>query len=92
MPNAKGACGAACYPALAGDPALAAPGFLARTVMNGLKGMPAFGRRGMLTDRQIADVLNYIRTHFGNHYSSTITIAQVNAARHATGATPGATR
>ena len=89
MPNAKGACGAGCYPALARNPALAAPGFAVRTVVNGLEGMPAFGR--MLTARQIADVLNYIRTHFGNHYSSTITPAQVNAAQRSAGAMTSAT-
>ncbi|MGH8317314.1 MAG: c-type cytochrome [Steroidobacteraceae bacterium] len=85
MPDAKGACGAGCYPALAGDPALIVPDFAVTTVVNGREGMPAFGR--MLTDRQIADVINYIRTHFGNHYPAAVTPAQVKAARHGAGAT-----
>jgi mono/diheme cytochrome c family protein len=89
MPNAKGACGAACYPALAGDVAVSVPGFAARTVVNGLDGMPAFGQ--MLSDRQIADVINYIRTHFGNHYPGMVTPAQVKAARKRAAAATTAT-
>jgi mono/diheme cytochrome c family protein len=85
MPNAKGACGAGCYPALAGDPALMAPAFAVRTVVNGLEGMPAFGP--MLSDQQIADVINYVRTHFGNHYPLAVTPAQVKAARKSAAAT-----
>lgn len=88
MPNARGACGAACYPALAGDVAISVPGFAARTVVNGLEGMPAFGQ--MLSDQQIADVINYIRTHFGNHYLVTVTPAQVKAARKSVAAKPAA--
>jgi mono/diheme cytochrome c family protein len=33
------------------------------------------------SDVQIADVLNYVRTHFGNKYSDKITPAQVKAMR-----------
>jgi hypothetical protein len=42
---------------------------------------------------QIANVLNYVRTHFGNQYTDVITAAAVKAAlgepqaRHAIGAT-----
>lgn len=79
MPDAKGACGAGCYPPLADNPAVALPGFAVRTVVHGLKGMPAFGR--MLSNRQIAAVINFVRTHFGNHYSSRVTPAEVKAAR-----------
>lgn len=87
MPNARGACGAGCYPALAADPALIAPDFAVRTVVNGLEGMPAFG--SMLSDQQIADVINYIRTHFGNHDAGMVTAAQVKAARKRTPASKG---
>ena len=30
-----------------------------------------------LTDQQIADVITYVRTHFGNHYKAVVTAAQV---------------
>jgi mono/diheme cytochrome c family protein len=82
MPNAKGACAAGCYPALAENAALGAPDFAVRVVVNGAEGMPAFGT--MLSDQQIADVMNYIRTQFGNHYPATITPAQVRGARRTT--------
>jgi mono/diheme cytochrome c family protein len=32
-----------------------------------------------LSDAQIAEVINYVRTHFGNHYTDTITAEQVAA-------------
>jgi mono/diheme cytochrome c family protein len=35
-------------------------------VLNGHGGMPWFN--GTLTDAQIAMVVNYVRTHFGNDY------------------------
>ena len=51
--------------------------------------MPAFGAkhaagihlaaRRLLSDAQIAAVINYIRTNFGNHYKDSITAAEVAA-------------
>jgi mono/diheme cytochrome c family protein len=54
-------------------------------VLGGRNGMPAFGfsaaqpppPRGVnLSDAQIADVINYVRSNFGNRYKD---IASVNA-------------
>lgn len=79
MPDAKGATGAGSYPALAGDPKLEVAGYPVAIVTNGFKGMPAFGR--MMSDEQIANVINYVRTNFGNNYKDKVTVAEVKAAR-----------
>jgi len=90
MPDAKGASGAGKYPALAGDAALASTEFMAITLLQGRRNMPAFGGNGdvgvfftlpTLNDEQIADVINYVRTNFGNHFKGKITPAQVKALR-----------
>jgi mono/diheme cytochrome c family protein len=91
MPDAKGAVGAGKYPALAGDPALASRQFMALTVLMGRRNMPAFGTKhafgflGMpaaLSDAQIAAVVNYVRTNFGNHFKDAITPSEVTALDH----------
>jgi mono/diheme cytochrome c family protein len=41
--------------------------------------MPGFADN--LSDQQITDVVNYVRTHFGNHFGGTITPAEVQAER-----------
>jgi mono/diheme cytochrome c family protein len=79
MPDAKGAAGAGAYPALAGDIRLAAAIYPITVVVNGQRAMPNFGDD--LSNEQIANVLNYVRTHFGNHYKDTILPAAVAAAR-----------
>lgn len=79
MPDAKGAVGAGAYPALAADPNLASAGFPIYMVLYGRKAMPGFG--GLLADAQVAAVVNYIRTQFGNHYKDTVTPAEVKDAR-----------
>jgi mono/diheme cytochrome c family protein len=88
MPNGQGASGAGSYPALAGDPALVSSHYMALTVLQGRRNMPAFGvkhRGGLfyspptLTNEQVAAVVNFVRTHFGNHYTDVITTAQVAA-------------
>lgn len=79
MPDAKGAVGAGAYPALANNPKLAASSYPAYVILHGLNGMPPIG--GMMTDQQVADVVNYIRTHFGNRYRDRITADEVKAAR-----------
>jgi len=75
MPDAKGAVGAGAYPALAGNKKLAVSGYPAFVVVNGLNGMPPIG--GMMTDQQVADVVNYVRTHFGNKYKDSLTAADI---------------
>jgi mono/diheme cytochrome c family protein len=79
MPDAKGAQGAGFYPALAGNPKLAAGGYPVSVVVHGLNGMPPIG--GMMTDQQVADVVNYVRTHFGNKFKDAVTVADVKAMR-----------
>jgi mono/diheme cytochrome c family protein len=90
MPDAKGATGAGKYPALAGDTALASTEFVAITLLQGRRNMPAFGGNAnsglfftlpTLNDEQIAAVINYVRSSFGNHFKGTITPAQVQALR-----------
>jgi mono/diheme cytochrome c family protein len=79
MPDEKGAIGAGAYPALASNPRLAAAVYPVTVVLHGQRAMPPFGET--LSDEQIASVLNYVRTHFGNRYRDVITPAAVNARR-----------
>jgi mono/diheme cytochrome c family protein len=79
MPDAKGAVGAGAYPALADDRKLEAAGYSIARVLRGEKAMPPFGYA--LSDEQVAAVVNYIRTHFGNAYKDEVTAADVRAAR-----------
>ena len=51
-------------------------------VLRGLKGMPPVG--DMMSDTQVADVVNYVRTHFGNAYPGAVSAAEVAAARRRT--------
>jgi mono/diheme cytochrome c family protein len=66
MPDGEGAVGAGAYPALAGNQMIADPSYPVYLVLEGQKAMPPFG--GLLDDQQVADVVNYIRSHFGNAY------------------------
>jgi mono/diheme cytochrome c family protein len=79
MADAKGAAGAGSYPALANNPRLASAGYVLTMVMNGHRGMPPF--RGHFTNPQIADVVNYVRTHFGNHSKDQVQADDVQALR-----------
>jgi mono/diheme cytochrome c family protein len=90
MPEGQGAVGAGHYPKLAGNTALVSWQYVALTVLNGKNGMPAFGAAAeqsffgspSLSDTQIADVVNYVRSHFGNHWKDKATSAQVAALPH----------
>ena len=66
MPEGQGAVGAGMYPALADNEMLADPGYPIYVILAGQKAMPPFGN--MLDDQQVADVVNYIRSHFGNDF------------------------
>jgi mono/diheme cytochrome c family protein len=86
MPGGQGARQVGHYPALAGNPTLASPHYVAMTILQGRKNMPAFGAtpeqlaqtRGVaLTDAQVAEVTNYLRTHFGNRFEDRISAADV---------------
>lgn len=88
MPDASGAVGAGHYPALAKDPTLVSKQYMALTILTGRRNMPAFGVRHavgfggaptVLSDAQIAAVINYVRSNFGNHYKDSITAAEVSA-------------
>jgi mono/diheme cytochrome c family protein len=79
MPDAKGAIGAGTYPALASNPRLSAAVYPITVVLHGQRAMPTFGES--LNDEQVANVINYVRTHFGNHYKDQVTPAAVKARR-----------
>lgn len=79
MPDAKGAVGAGVYPSLAKNQNLESAGYPAMVVLKGQKAMPDFG--ASFSDEQIADVVNYIRSHFGNRYRDKITADDVHALR-----------
>ena len=91
MPAGLGAVGAGHYPKLSGDPALASWQYVATTVLGGRNGMPSFGVRAggeevfgaaTLSDKEVADVVNYVRSHFGNKYKDKVTVAQVAGLPH----------
>jgi mono/diheme cytochrome c family protein len=88
MADGSGAVGAGHYPALAKDPTLVSRQHMALTILKGRRNMPAFGAKHAvafggppvtLTEAQIAAVINYVRTNFGNHYSDSITAAEIVA-------------
>jgi mono/diheme cytochrome c family protein len=79
MPDGKGATGAGSYPSLAGNDHLQTGGYPIAIVVNGQRGMPPFG--AMMSDDQIAAVVNYVRTHFGNRYDDAVTPEDVRSAR-----------
>lgn len=75
MANAKGAVGAGRITGLASNPNLESADYPLTIVTGGKGPMPWF--RGQLTDQQIADVVNYMRSHFGNAYTDKISAADV---------------
>lgn len=79
MSDGRGATGAGTYPALAGNPRIEDGSYPTFMVVNGRKAMPGFADK--LSDQQIAAVVNYIRTSFGNKYSQAVTVQDVAAAR-----------
>jgi mono/diheme cytochrome c family protein len=79
MPDGRGATGAGTYPSLAGDRALEAAGYPVYVVVHGQNGMPPVGV--MMTDDQVAAVVNYVRTHFDNDYRDAVTAENVKAVR-----------
>jgi mono/diheme cytochrome c family protein len=86
MRNGQGAVGAGHYPALANNRTLASRRYMALTILMGRRNMPAFGAKhaigfggppASLSEEQIAAVINYVRTHFGNRYKDSITADEV---------------
>jgi mono/diheme cytochrome c family protein len=88
MPDGGGAVGAGSYPAFRGNPNLASSRYLAVIVLDGRRNMPAFRRPEQqdfffpptwLSDQQVADVVNYLRSEFGGIADEPITAADVAA-------------
>jgi mono/diheme cytochrome c family protein len=79
MSDGKGAAGAGTYPSLAHNSNLGAREYPVDIVVNGQRDMPPFG--AMMSDDQVAAVVNYLRTHFGNHYSDVVTSEDVKIIR-----------
>jgi mono/diheme cytochrome c family protein len=79
MSDGKGAAGAGSYPSLAGNRNLEASGYPVHVVVNGQRGMPPFGT--MMSDDQVAAVVNYLRTHFENNYQDAVTAEDVKIVR-----------
>jgi mono/diheme cytochrome c family protein len=79
MQDAEGAGGAGAYPSLASDPNLQTGAYPVDLVVNGRRAMPGFG--DMMNDAQVAAVVNYLRTHFGNSYSDAVNPKDVKEAR-----------
>jgi mono/diheme cytochrome c family protein len=86
MPGGEGAAGAGAYPALAGDASLASKEGLVYLLFNGRGGMPPVGR--LMSDPQVADVINYVRARFGGAPADEVTAADAKAARPAAGWNP----
>ena len=79
MPDGGGATGAGNYPSLAKDANLEAGGYPVYVVVRGQRAMPPVG--AMMSDDQVAAVVNYVRTHFGNQYQDTVTAEDVRRVR-----------
>ncbi|MBU6266521.1 MAG: cytochrome c [Sphingomonadales bacterium] len=80
MPDARGvSTGAGFYPALAGNPKLSAGAYPVTIVLKGLHGMPPVG--AMMSDDQVAMVVNHVRSHFGNRFKDKVSAADVKALR-----------
>lgn len=79
MPDAKGAVGAGAYPALAKNENLETAAYPVSIILKGKKAMPSLALQ--LDDQQIADVVNYVRTHFGNKYRDKVKPADVKLQR-----------
>jgi len=54
-------------------------GYPVSVIVHGQKAMPPLGK--MLSDSQVADVTNYIRSHFGNSYKDMVKPEAVKAVR-----------
>ena len=79
MDKGQGAVGAGKYPALAKNENLESAGYPIYIILHGQKGMPPVGE--MMSDEQVAAVVNYVRTHFGNDYKDAATAEDVKDAR-----------
>jgi mono/diheme cytochrome c family protein len=81
MSNAMGGSGALTVPALAKNDKLAVSAYPVMMVMNGHGGMPSF--RDQMSDAQVAAVVGYVRSHFGNAYADPVPVDEVKQVREA---------
>jgi mono/diheme cytochrome c family protein len=79
MPDGKGATGAGSYPSLAGNDRLGTSGYPIALILDGQRAMPPFAL--MMSDEQVAAVVNHVRKHFDNHFQDAVTVEDVRAAR-----------
>ncbi len=77
MPDGEGAVGAGEYPALAGNEMIAFPDYPIHITIHGHAAMPPLGE--LLDDAQIAEVVNYIQTSFGNDFTEEPATAEMVA-------------
>ncbi len=75
MEGGKGAEGAGKFPALANNPRLGTTAYAISIVEKGRGGMPWFSDQ--LSPTQVAQVVSYLRTNFGNSYKDPVTAADV---------------
>ena len=75
MADGRGGTGAATIPALANNPRLAAAAYPIFIVAKGKGAMPWFS--DTLSPAQMAGVITYVRTHFGNNFPKPVTEADV---------------
>jgi mono/diheme cytochrome c family protein len=79
MADGHGATGAGNYPSLAHDKSLEGKAYPVYVVVRGQKAMPPVG--AMMSNGQVAAVVNYVRTHFGNSYPDVVSVDDVRQAR-----------
>lgn len=69
------------FPALAKNPKLQDAGYPVTMVVVGHGAMPSFAE--WMSDEQIAAVITFVRSHFGNDYKDPVQVADVKATRGA---------
>jgi mono/diheme cytochrome c family protein len=79
QPDGRGATGAGAYPALLGNERAGSSDYVLSVVLHGLRGMPPVG--GMMSDAQVADVVNYVRANFAHTAGDPVSAAEVKADR-----------
>jgi mono/diheme cytochrome c family protein len=75
MADARGGSGAGTIPALAANPRLSGAAYPITVVVRGKGAMPPMTT--LLNQAQVAAVVGYVRTHFGNNYAAPVTEADV---------------
>ena len=79
MAGGEGATGAGRFPALASNARMGTSAYAIYMIEKGKGGMPGFGEQ--LSAEQVAQLVAYLRTHFGNAYAEPVTAAEVEAVR-----------